>query len=578
MAVGQQQVPSYDPMALASAGLETVPDDWMRASDCRPLVQGDPCVLWLRWFGDQHGFTPSPVSEYSFDQLLFRKGRELELTWLSKYAGDGARVCLHDGKARQAGSLRRTIDLMDAGTPVIIHPVLWWAPERIFGVPDLIVLTTWLDKNFPGVLPAVEVDAGITATRAGHYVAVDVKIKTAIDHARSRKDLEIATAQMGMYSYMLGHLQQYMPGSALLICRDRVAAPFRIEIKSILNGALDAPLAELRNQWTDIRTNGGKYTPWTHEVVQINLSCDSEEWDAAKKIIAKEKISGGDPTQVVKIGLSQKKVLAGLGFPSLDSLLAVDPATIPFDQCKGIGKGKTATLVRAILEANRTGKPVLPPKSLVPVPKNFEFFVDYEFFQNENFDCQTQWPTLQGCSMIFMAGVGYEENGEFKYDQFIAETECLDAELKMLTNFVSFLETRTDGACCDPSQTALYHWTPPEVWQSENAADNHQLPTDHTLRRLPWVDLNRLFLDGPAAIPGCFNTRLKHVAKTLGKLDPQYDPAWPEELAEGLGAMVMGWNAYAAPKPLETIEMKLLQEYLAADCRALWQILRWVRT
>jgi hypothetical protein len=160
----------------------------------------------------------------------------------------------------------------------------------------------------------------------------------------------------------------------------------------------------------------------------------------------------------------------------------------------------------------------------------------------------------------------------------IAATEAPEAELKLLTDFVSFLDQKTGEACCDASQTALYHWTPAEVWQSENAADTHELPADYALRRLPWCDLNKIFLDGPAALPGCLNTKLKHVAKALATLDLQYDPSWPEELAEGLGAMVMGWKAYANPNPLECMEMKCLREYLAADCRALWQILRWLRS
>jgi hypothetical protein len=116
------------------------------------------------------------------------------------------------------------------------------------------------------------------------------------------------------------------------------------------------------------------------------------------------------------------------------------------------------------------------------------------------------------------------------------------------------------------------------VWQSRNCADSHNFPADHSLRNLPWTDLSKLFTDGPAAVPGCYTTGLKHVAKALGKLDSRYDPGWPEELAEGLGAMVMGWKAYTTPMPLESMEMKLLQEYLEADCRALWQVLRWLRS
>ena len=575
MAVGQG-VPSYDPFTVASGGEEVVPADWMPASDCRSLVREDPCALWLDWYGDQHGFTPA-VSDYSFNDFVFRKGKELEAAWLHIYGDHNVRVCQHDGNARLARNLKVTLEMMNDGAPVIVHPALWWAPEKIYGAPDLIALSTWIEQNFPNALPPAEVNAGATGQRNGHYIALDVKIKTKIDENGNKKDLEMVTAQLSMYSYMLGHLQGYMPQSAFVICRDRVTSPFRIELTSALNSPLDQSLASIRDHWRDIRLNGNRYLPWKDDVVEVNLSADNEKWDSSKKVIAADKTPGGDVTQVLKISLKHKKTLTTLGFPSLNSLLAVDPALIPFDQCKGIGNGKTAKLLRAILDANRTGKPFFPPKSVVPTPKKFEFFVDYEFFQNLNFDCQTQWPTLHGCSMIFMAGVGYEENGGFKCSQFIAETESPEAELKLLTDFVSFIEQKTGGACCDSSQTALYHWSPAEDWQSEKAADTHKFPADHNLRRLPWNDLRKIFLEGPAALSGCLDTELKHVAKALGKLDSQYDPAWPEELAAGLGALVMGWRSYANPKPLECMEMNCLQEYLAADCRALWQILRWLR-
>ena len=577
MSTSQQQVASYDPFAVASGGFEAVQDDWMPASHCRPLVEEDPCVLWLEWYGDKHGFTPT-TSEYSFDDFLFRKGKELEAAWLRIYATDSVRVCQHDGDARLAKYLQITLEMINAGAPVIIHPALWWAPEGIYGVPDLIVLSTWLEQNFPNSLAPSEVNAGSSGKRDGHYIAVDIKIKTEIDQPSNKKDLEIAVAQLGMYSYMLGHLQRYMPQSTFVVCRDRVALPFRIEVKSTLNSALDAHPSILRDKWRDIRKNGGKYLPWKNDVVEVNLAADNERWDAAKKLIATDKVPGGCPTQLRNVTLRHKKVLAAAGLPSLESLMAADPITIPFDQCKGIGKGKTATLLRVILEANRTGKPVRPPKSFIPASKNFEFFVDYEFFQNENFDCDKQWPTLQGCSMVFMAGVGYEEDGQFKCVQFIAERESQDSELKLFTDFISFLEQRTAGAFCDSTQTAFYHWTHAEATQTKRTADIHHLALDHPLRKLNWIDLNKVFLDGPAAIPGSLTTKLKHIAKALGKLEPLYDPAWPEELAEGLGAMVMGWEAYSKPKPLECMEMDCLREYLTADCRALWQILRWLRT
>ena len=198
------------------------------------------------------------------------------------------------------------------------------APEKIYGAPDLIALSTWIEQNFPNALPPAEVNAGATGQRNGHYIALDVKIKTKIDENGNKKDLEMVTAQLSMYSYMLGHLQGYMPQSAFVICRDRVTSPFRIELTSALNSPLDQSLASIRDHWRDIRLNGNRYLPWKDDVVEVNLSADNEKWDSSKKVIAADKTPGGDVTQVLKISLKHKKTLTTLGFPSLNSLLAVD--------------------------------------------------------------------------------------------------------------------------------------------------------------------------------------------------------------------------------------------------------------
>jgi len=158
----------------------------MPVSQCRSLVQDDPCALWLEWYGDQHGFAPV-VSKYSFNDFLFQKGKEFEAAWLHTYCDHTPRVCEHDGDARLARKLKITFEMMNQGVPVIIHPTLWWAPEQIYGVPDVIALSTWLEQNFPNALPPAEVSAGATSKRNGHYLALDIKIKSDIDDSRSKE-------------------------------------------------------------------------------------------------------------------------------------------------------------------------------------------------------------------------------------------------------------------------------------------------------------------------------------------------------------------------------------------------------
>jgi hypothetical protein len=103
------------------------------------------------------------------------------------------------------------------------------------------------------------------------------------------------------------------------------------------------------------------------------------------------------------------------------------------------------------------------------------------------------------------------------------------------------------------------------------------LLAEHPVRALPWVDLQKAFLNGPAALPGAWAYGLKTVASSLGELAPAYATRWPNDLAVGLQAMVMGWRAYETGDPLGSEEMGLIERYLDVDCQALWQILFWLR-
>jgi uncharacterized protein len=79
------------------------------------------------------------------------------------------------------------------------------------------------------------------------------------------------------------------------------------------------------------------------------------------------------------------------------------------------------------------------------------------------------------------------------------------------------------------------------------------------------------------AIPGAWSYSLKAIGKALIAIDPGYDPQWPTDLGDGSTAQVMGWYAYQCPDPIESYEMRQLRTYLAADCRATYQVLRWLR-
>jgi len=564
---------------IALAGLQEVADDWMPATQIRSLIFEDPGVIWLRFHGERYGFKPD-TSPYEFLDFIGEKGRQFEDKWIKEMVPDAVRVCQKAYEVRSPEKVRETFALIQKGTPVIAQPALWWAPERVYGVPDLLVHSSIVKDKFPGLLSQPEqesIASNIASPNSpGSYLVFDLKFTTKLNEQSKYLDLKNYAAQVRIYTYILGHLQGLMPQKAFLLTRDKIFNPLAVTIASTLNQPLDPDLASLRDHFIDIKINGANYLPWRDDRVALNLSHHDDRWRTAKNSIAREWVPGGDPCLVSQIGTNAKGVLVAMGSQSLDSMLQMDRRTIPFEQCKGLGAVKSGQ-IRTILEAKRSGNPVLPAPKSIPLKKQFEFYVDFEFFTNVNVDFERQWPTLDGCEMIFMIGVGWEDTEGWAFKIFIARAEEQEQERVILKEFVDFISDSTDGNFINHEKAVIYHWTSAEVWQTRRASGRHQIPIDHPLQSLPWYDLQKVFLKGPCCLPGALTYGLKEEAKALGKFNSEYDPQWPGDLDEGLLAMVMGWRAYEKADTLDSEEMSTLTKYLEADCKALWGILKWIR-
>ena len=554
---------ALDLFAEATAGHKEVPSNWMSATGLRALIQEDPCLLWLKYHGAAHGFEQD-LKEYSFLEFIGEKGRQFEAAWIKNVCPDAVPALDEDVDVRRVQGLMKTLELIDKKVPVITKAALWWAPEKIYGSSDLIVLTSWLYKRFPQLKPQHAVP--------DHYVVLDCKFSTGLEDADHKIDLAMNSAQIRMYSYMLGHIQGHMAQTAYLVTRDRPFYPLPVSVDRDLNAPLNPELAHLRDLHLHIRHHGHQYTPWTHEIVAANPSNQKDDpWHGAKKKILTDYIPGGALQLLPHIGNKQAEELKSRGYESVGHLLTFDSSGVPFEKIRGIGK-TTAPRIRAVLEANRTNSASAIHPAILPPRKDIELYVDYEYFTNINVNFDSQWPDMAGCEMIFMIGVGWEDGGNWQYRQFVAEREDNAAERKLFEEFLAFLEAC--GVFRAHSSAALYHWSNAEVWQSKRAAE--RLSLDH-LACLPWCDLQKPFHAGPVAFPGAWEFGLKPVAKALGAYSPEHAVEWPDELAAGLAAMIMGWEMYEQPEPLQSKEFAPLSQYLEIDCKAMWQVLRWLR-
>lgn len=555
----------------------------MPATQVRAFVLEDPILVWLDHHGEIQDFEKDS-SDYEFTDFIFEKGNQFESKWVTEMVPEAVRVCGFPWEVKRVEKVRETWELMKTGTPVIWQGALWSAPEKIYGVPDLIVHSKWLRERFPDWIDSET--ASMTAPNLawkdgdGHYLVIDIKFTTELDTPRKAKKLANYGAQVRIYSYMLGQVQGLMPVNGHIVQRKPIDQLLPITITSAVGGPLDGDLVSIRDQYRDIKLNGASWQPWEMPSMLPNMSNDQDgPWHSAKVKIAEDYVEGSHICCVHQIGNERRKALESLRITSRRELLLQNPSTINLQSIPGIGP-KIAERIWMVLEANRLGCLYPSKPSCVPDRKPYEFFVDFETFNNLNVDFEEEWPNLEGCEMIFLIGVGWEdETGHWRFERFIAQSESHDAEAQMIDNFIEFLQSKIGNDVQDLQKTALYHWSSAEVWQLRRAADRHGKPNNHVWRRLPWYDLQKeVFYREPMGVPGAWDYGLKEIAAALHNYNAAFGIVWPGNLDDGLRAMVMGWKAYQRADSVSSQEMQTIIEYNEVDCKAIWKILGFLRT
>lgn len=553
---------SANVLATATAGHATAPAAWLTPSRLMPLVDKNPAAVGLALHGAAWGLARDERSP--FTELIMHLGRAFEEAWRTHEAPDAPVVCASHRDARTCDALERTIALMARGEPVIASPALWWAPEGIYGIPDLLIRSDQLGRLFPELDPGEVVAPGLLP----HYVVADLKFASNLDaKERARYGMQVR-----LYSYILGQLQGVMPSAGLLITRDGLQAPVVVPVTAEVGGPLEADIAGWCAQYRWIREHGATLRPWSDPAVELNLAADDDEWRTAYAAITARLFPDGNPLNVPEIGPGRWKGLVEKGIRSLPELYA---RRHELEGLKVQLGAKRAPRVRAVLEANVDGVEQAPPDHVVPALAPYELYIDFEFLSNLRVDFDCQWPTLTGCPMVFMIGIAWEGPGGWEFRRFVAPEESPAGERQVFAELLAFLDGHVGGLAANAERVRLYHWADAEQDQIAGALARGTLQ-GMDLRPL-LCDLLEVMHGHNCAVPGAWDYSLKSVAKALGRHYPELNPAWPEGLGDGLNAMVLGWRAYEHPDPLTSAEMAILTAYLEADCRALRSVLRWMR-
>lgn len=565
---------------------------WVAATHIYNYISKDPLVDWLKLRNRQRTtnkpcYTSSPRSSQGssqgFEEFIKTQGTQFESKLVSYISKNKIAVVTVSDSFNDAGC-QETIRLMKQGIP-ILHSAPVKHTDNTGGIIDLLVRSDYVE-HLVDVCPITEFEKTIMAPKLGcnyHYVVIDVKFSTLPLRSNGRLLLNsngypAYKAQTWIYTHAVGEIQGYTSDYAFILgrrwnymskgirhtnysCLDKLGV---IDFKGVDKCYVD--LTKKAVKWVrDVQSNGNDWTtnPPTRIELYPNMCVDSGIWNQDKQKIAEEL---GDITSIWNCGVKHRKTAMSNGVNNWKDHNC-------HSSTLGI-TGKRAIVIDKIMEINRQTVCKMLPKVVTNnlfdwKSKRSEVFVDFETL-SDIFTDFSDLPNQKPISMIFMIGVGYENNGKWEHTQFIADSPTHESEYKIMNEFRSFITKMGDPK--------MFYWHADRTfWRSAERRQleisNKKIDTELT----NWADLSIIFKVEPIVVKDCFKFGLKSIAKSMknhGMITEHIDSTCDS----GMAAQVNAWDSYSNSKnPRDCTIMQDIAKYNEFDCKVLWDILSYLR-
>lgn len=621
---------------------------WVSATAVKNYLLNDPLLDWLNLYYIDYGFNNKLDNQGSkesegnheknkrkieFDKsshssILFEMGNKFEdevIKYLKNKYPDCVKSVISKNNSNQHISpelMNLTFQLMLEGIPIITHAVLYNYLNKTFGVADLLVRSDWLNKIIHSiVIPIYKKNIKAPKLHGNfHYCVIDIKWTTLHLCANGefiRNDNLFAAykGQITIYNAALGILQGYTPNRAYIL-----AKAWKYEEKNYTNmgyncfdllGHIDFStfdrkyISQTKNaiDWVrNVRYNGYKWSCIPPSVPELYPNmCNNYDFPYHQ---IKQNLADilHELTQIWKVSVRNRKIAHSNGVFKWS-----DPLCTP--QIMGIRGKKISPIITQILKVNNINSDVLIEPKIIKNntydwknKKDIDFYVDFESinscFYNRTINLEN---SKEENGIIFLIGIGYEENNQWKYKSFSMNQFNLEEEKRIMIEFIDFIENKTNEYVsknkikhrnlCFPT---IFHWGHAEQTMFHIANKRHGNIWDNWIKYVNWLDFCTVFQEEPIIIKGVKKFGLKEIAKIMNKhkfIQTQWKEGNPES---GLSVMSDAANYYRYhdnylkmdnETQLKEIDnyLKYLKQFLniidynEIDCKVIWEIVRYLR-
>jgi hypothetical protein len=551
----------------------------------------------------------------------FEKGNRFEdsviaeLKSLIRDLDDGVnkivQICNNYKESALFGKFMMTVRYMQLKYPFIYQGLLFNCVDKTYGMPDLLIRGYFINLLFNTDI--------VESKHYDHYFVVDIKstkFKTS-KHTGSilstTRLIDFYKVQLFTYNYALGLIQNMIAPMAFILYPssglESQLTQLKINSKSIawcsiyFNNVGDAPdhlteMSEINRKsrdgihakytdsvkWvSDVRKNGIHWDLENPNMVELMPNIKTEyDTHAIKQIkydLIKKQSVGGFENITLLWNCSERHQIQGwnngvfnwkkdtrdvaelLGFRKTTKTHRILNIIIQMNQSEelyktqnmlggSIGKKRkrnddhlTANVY--IGELNRSKLRKIAP----------EIYVDLEF--------------LTGSDIIYMIGVGWEEDGEYHCTTYIAQELSKDAEQTILDKFY----------------TDFIHDNNPRIvsWgHVEHSILKRKMPAiDHLVTAESYLDLCQVFRQAPIVVRGSLQFGLKSIANALYR-HKHIQTAWPSINYKSLHNQdmtsdILEYLLHEYYNDGDENALDNIVSYNEIDTKILWEILGWLR-
>jgi len=492
-----------------------------------------------------------------------------------------------------------TTELIKKGVPIIAQAVLMNKKCRMRGIADLLVRSDHINKLFKR--PVLK-QSEIKYKNKYYYIVIDIKwtsMTLCVDGETIRNEGRFKSykGQLLIYNYLLGKIQNFTPPYSFIMAKNwRIDSKIdpkegfscfdllgKINYKTRDNDYIKKTYDSI--EWVHkVRKDGLKYNPLCPTIKEmcVNMSNQNDNnWGEIKKDIVKKT---KDITAIWNITNNHRDKVFDKNIRRWDQQNCSS-------ETLGMNDGNRSKVIDKILNINRQNLIKIFPNKLNLIKDNrfnwkkkfrTDFYIDFETITTTfgEQDDMNIFNSKNDGQIIFMIGVGYEEDDVFKYEVFKMNTLSLDEEKRILKEFKIFIDDKSKELDKkEKYNIRLFHWSHAEQTMLEKAFERHPSLLKLWENHIEWVDMCDIFTSEPIVVKDALCFKLKDIGNALyahGLIDTYWDSS---ELSDGLSAMTFGIKYYQ--KENKTIDDDLMFnkiiKYNKIDCKVVWDIVKMLR-